>query len=155
MLAYDSFLRDRGGACLLAVCRGKVRSHSAHDMADRTVHVHAHKLISLAPPSFPVCVREPNTNTQQVSEGMDFADHRARAVVITGIPFAPAKDPKARATAVTSFFIEFSHMNAYKMGKGDTHTSNHTRRDRERVSHLQAWCVTHSILHIIDFYRWS
>lgn len=25
MLAYDSFLRDRGGACLLAVCRGKVR----------------------------------------------------------------------------------------------------------------------------------
>lgn len=33
----------------------------------------------------------------QVSEGMDFADHRARAVVVTGIPFAPAKDPKARA----------------------------------------------------------
>ncbi len=26
MLAYDSFLRDHGGACLLAVCRGKVKS---------------------------------------------------------------------------------------------------------------------------------
>jgi regulator of telomere elongation helicase 1 len=31
-----------------------------------------------------------------VSEGMDFADHRARAVVVTGIPFPPAKDPKVR-----------------------------------------------------------
>ena len=33
----------------------------------------------------------------KVSEGMDFTDAKARAVVITGIPFAPAKDPKVRA----------------------------------------------------------
>jgi hypothetical protein len=32
----------------------------------------------------------------QVSEGMDFADDRARAVLVTGIPFAPAKDPKVQ-----------------------------------------------------------
>lgn len=48
---------------------------------------------------------EPPTHTHshpilQVSEGMDFADHRARAVVVTGIPFAPAKDPKARFVPV-------------------------------------------------------
>jgi regulator of telomere elongation helicase 1 len=30
----------------------------------------------------------------KVSEGVDFADARARAVIITGIPFPPAKDPK-------------------------------------------------------------
>lgn len=42
------------GACLLAVCRGKV------------------------------------------SEGLDFADSRARLVLLTGIPYAPAMDPKVR-----------------------------------------------------------
>lgn len=30
----------------------------------------------------------------QVSEGLDFVDKNGRAVVITGIPYAPAKDPK-------------------------------------------------------------
>lgn len=30
----------------------------------------------------------------QVSEGMDFSDSRARCVVVTGIPYAPAMDPK-------------------------------------------------------------
>jgi regulator of telomere elongation helicase 1 len=30
----------------------------------------------------------------KVSEGVDFADGRGRAVVITGIPFAHSKDPK-------------------------------------------------------------
>jgi hypothetical protein len=37
MLAYDSFLRDQGGACLLAVCRGKVSSaaHSAEKERER------------------------------------------------------------------------------------------------------------------------
>jgi regulator of telomere elongation helicase 1 len=32
----------------------------------------------------------------KVSEGVDFADGRGRAVVITGIPFAHSKDPKVR-----------------------------------------------------------
>jgi regulator of telomere elongation helicase 1 len=30
----------------------------------------------------------------KVSEGLDFADSKARAVIVTGIPFAPAYDPK-------------------------------------------------------------
>lgn len=30
----------------------------------------------------------------KVSEGMDFSDGRARCVVVTGIPYAPAMDPK-------------------------------------------------------------
>lgn len=30
----------------------------------------------------------------QVSEGLDFADHAGRAVVITGLPFATRNDPK-------------------------------------------------------------
>ena len=30
----------------------------------------------------------------QVSEGMDFSDGRARCVVVTGIPYAPAMDAK-------------------------------------------------------------
>jgi regulator of telomere elongation helicase 1 len=35
-------------------------------------------------------------HTTQVSEGMDFSDGAARAVVITGIPFPMLKDPKVR-----------------------------------------------------------
>lgn len=31
-----------------------------------------------------------------VSEGLDFADHAGRAVVVTGIPYAPRNDPKVR-----------------------------------------------------------
>lgn len=31
---------------------------------------------------------------EQVSEGLDFADHAGRAVVITGLPFATSTDPK-------------------------------------------------------------
>ena len=30
-----------------------------------------------------------------MSEGLDFADNNGRAVVITGLPFPPMKDPKA------------------------------------------------------------
>lgn len=30
----------------------------------------------------------------QVSEGLDFADHAGRAVIITGMPFASRNDPK-------------------------------------------------------------
>ncbi|KAG6430041.1 hypothetical protein SASPL_108100 [Salvia splendens] len=33
----------------------------------------------------------------KVSEGLDFADHAGRAVVITGLPFATLTDPKAQA----------------------------------------------------------
>jgi len=32
----------------------------------------------------------------KISEGIDFADHRARAVIITGLPFAPFHDPKVK-----------------------------------------------------------
>lgn len=34
----------------------------------------------------------------KVSEGLDFADSAGRAVVLTGIPYAMARDPKARPT---------------------------------------------------------
>lgn len=30
----------------------------------------------------------------KVSEGMDFADAKCRAVIVTGLPFPPFKDPK-------------------------------------------------------------
>lgn len=30
----------------------------------------------------------------KVSEGLDFADRNGRAVIITGLPFPPLKDPK-------------------------------------------------------------
>lgn len=30
----------------------------------------------------------------KVSEGMDFADARCRAVIVTGLPFPPFKDPR-------------------------------------------------------------
>ena len=32
----------------------------------------------------------------KISEGVDFADARGRVVVITGIPYAPAMDPKVK-----------------------------------------------------------
>lgn len=34
----------------------------------------------------------------KVSEGMDFSDNRARCVVVTGIPYAPAMDAKVSDT---------------------------------------------------------
>jgi len=49
------------------------------------VSARGHSSISPASSPFP---------SLQVSEGMDFADQRARAVVITGIPFPPARDPR-------------------------------------------------------------
>lgn len=30
----------------------------------------------------------------KVSEGLDFADYNGRAVIITGLPYPPLKDPK-------------------------------------------------------------
>lgn len=30
----------------------------------------------------------------KISEGLDFADHNGRAVIITGLPYPPLKDPK-------------------------------------------------------------
>ena len=52
---YYSSVKVGNGACLMAVCRGKV------------------------------------------SEGLDFTDDNGRAVIITGIPYAPAKDPHVMA----------------------------------------------------------
>lgn len=40
----------------------------------------------------------------QVSEGVDFADSRGRAVVITGIPYAPYKDPKVHPIIFIIYF---------------------------------------------------
>lgn len=39
----------------------------------------------------------------QVSEGLDFADHAGRAVIITGMPFASRNDPKVSLS--TSYLI--------------------------------------------------
>ncbi|CAG7693054.1 unnamed protein product [Allacma fusca] len=52
---YYSAVKTSTGACLMAVCRGKV------------------------------------------SEGLDFTDDNGRAVIITGIPYSPAKDPHVLA----------------------------------------------------------
>lgn len=38
----------------------------------------------------------------QVSEGLDFADHAGRAVVITGLPFATRNDPKVIISPILS-----------------------------------------------------
>jgi len=43
----------------------------------------------------------------QVSEGLDFADSRARLVLLTGIPYAPAMDPKVTQATPTSFLLAF------------------------------------------------
>lgn len=56
--------KQKNGAVFFAVCRGKV-GHSCC-----------------------VCSRA------LVSEGLDFADEFGRAVVITGLPYPPYKDPK-------------------------------------------------------------
>lgn len=32
----------------------------------------------------------------QVSEGLDFADRNGRAVIITGLPYPPLKDPRVK-----------------------------------------------------------
>lgn len=49
-------------------------------------------------------INDPNTNGAicmavmrgKVSEGVDFADMYGRGVIVTGIPFAPCKDPKIK-----------------------------------------------------------
>ena len=43
----------------------------------------------------------------KVSEGLDFADSRARLVLLTGIPYAPAMDPKVTQATPTSFLLTF------------------------------------------------
>ena len=52
---YYAAVKTSSGACLMAVCRGKV------------------------------------------SEGLDFSDDNGRAVIITGIPYSPARDPHVLA----------------------------------------------------------
>jgi len=46
----------------------------------------------------------------KISEGIDFADHRARAVIITGIPFPPFQDPKVK---LKREFLDASKANAH------------------------------------------
>ncbi len=72
MDAYYEKIRDPNtyGAAFFAVCRGKVIIVGYY-----IVHHNPCMLF-------------------KVSEGLDFADAVGRAVVITGIPFAPREDPK-------------------------------------------------------------
>lgn len=42
-----------------------------------------------------------------MSEGLDFADHAGRAVVITGLPFATSTDPKVWWSFSHSFIKVF------------------------------------------------
>jgi len=50
----------------------------------------------------------------KVSEGLDFADAQARLVILTGIPYAPAMDPKVESEALIfwfgSAFLYVSHL---------------------------------------------
>jgi hypothetical protein len=83
----------QGGALLLAVCRGKVRdtfkSRRATPCGD---HLRTEQEVL----SF----------SRQVAEGLDFADERARAVLVVGVPYPPAKDsqePLPRGPSGTCF----------------------------------------------------
>jgi regulator of telomere elongation helicase 1 len=60
---------DGKGACFLAVCRGKVIN----------LFLILQKLTAIL---------------SQVSEGLDFSDNNGRAVIITGLPYPPFKDPR-------------------------------------------------------------
>ena len=46
----------------------------------------------------------------KVSEGLDFADAAGRAVVITGIPYAPRNNAKARFLALVSVIVRIFHL---------------------------------------------
>lgn len=50
-------------------------------------------ILSTCDPCLHQCVRI-SVPDMQVSEGLDFADNNARAVLIVGIPFPHVKDPK-------------------------------------------------------------
>ena len=73
---YETAIQQTSsGAAFFAVCRGKVRC---------AFPWRAPLTLRMCPPFL------------QASEGLDFADAKGRAVIITGLPFAPVHDPKVR-----------------------------------------------------------
>ena len=52
----------------------------------------------------------------KISEGIDFADDQSRAVVITGIPFAPSMDPKVK---LKREFLDHARATASKKSSGE------------------------------------
>lgn len=70
----------------------------------------------------------------KVSEGVDFSDARARAVIITGIPFPPARDPKVE--------LKRKHLDkpSYLRASVDAHR---LRGEQAPTTHSHAWptCV--------------
>ncbi len=83
---YKSKLDDpsTSGAVFFAVCKGKVRS------GDRGPNR------AQAAPGATEQVSKCALRRSQVSEGLDFSDRAGRGVIITGIPYALATDPKVR-----------------------------------------------------------
>jgi hypothetical protein len=72
----------RTGALFLAVCRGKVFKNLSHLFF-------TFSNLRLISPLFVYLFV-----WQKVSEGLDFADHRARGVIVIGVPYANITDTK-------------------------------------------------------------
>ncbi|KAF1333955.1 Regulator of telomere elongation helicase 1-like isoform x2, partial [Globisporangium splendens] len=79
---HETIKTNTNGAVFFAVCRGKVCDVSiVFTAAPGWFLGHCFGFI------FAVCL-------EKVSEGIDFSNDKGRAVVITGLPFPPTKDPK-------------------------------------------------------------
>ena len=81
----------------------------------------------------------------QVSEGLDFADMNGRAVVLTGLPFPPMKDPRV--------ILKMQYLDGLrgKPGMGVTHTHVHTHARTHACLHIHTdTCVvyTHMCVHV-------
>lgn len=83
----------------------------------------------------------------KVSEGLDFADHAGRAVVITGLPFPPSNDPKVRLKR------EFLDLNAQSLKKGSPVTKSLTGQDwyNQQASRAVNQAVGRVIRHSRDY----
>lgn len=93
---YSHSIDNGKGAVLFAVCRGKVSS-AGWGRSPRFVSQRVGCKTLLGPLSFraplkpcPMC---PSSH-RKASEGIDFADAQARAVLVVGIPFPNVKDTK-------------------------------------------------------------
>ncbi|RVW58324.1 Regulator of telomere elongation helicase 1 [Vitis vinifera] len=91
---YMNKLKDSSmsGAVFFAVCRGKVGHYLNPPLMVVSIVLPLLAFLIDSPDIQIVLVQE----NKMVSEGLDFADHAGRAVVITGIPFAMRTDPKVR-----------------------------------------------------------